>query len=145
MLEATMGPDHFPIQIIIQLCGKPIEYTPYTRWNEKGADWSLFQNLIELEIEGLSDTDNRSNPDKFKTVLRIISDAANNSLPLNKPFICNSPQPVWWDEECSNFFQLRKRALIRYRLQASLENFITPQRRLRSSSSKSKDQAGSSS
>nr|CAH7743648.1 unnamed protein product [Callosobruchus chinensis] len=79
----------------------------------------------KLEIEGLLDIDNRSNPDKFETVIRIISDAANNSMPLKKPFICNSPQPVWWDEECSNFFQLRKRALNRYRLQASLENFIT--------------------
>nr|CAH7715725.1 unnamed protein product [Callosobruchus chinensis] len=125
VLEDTMGSDHFPIQISAQFCGKPTEYTPYTRWNEKGADWSLFQNLIELEIEGLLDIDNRSNPDKFETVIRIISDAANNSMPLKKPFICNSPQPVWWDEECSNFFQLRKRALNRYRLQASLENFIT--------------------
>nr|CAH7759048.1 unnamed protein product [Callosobruchus chinensis] len=145
-LEDTVASDYFPIQIITQFCGKQTEYIPYARCNEKGADWSLFQNLIESEIEGLSDTDNRSNPDEFETVLRIISDAANNSLPLKEHFICNLPQPVWWDEECSNLFQLRKRALNRYRLQASLENFITykkPQRRLRSSSSKSKDQAGS--
>ncbi|CAH1987201.1 unnamed protein product [Acanthoscelides obtectus] len=41
-----------------------------------------------------------------------LADAADITIPLKKPFIHSSAQPVWWDEECTHIFGKRKEALV---------------------------------
>ncbi|VEN44196.1 unnamed protein product [Callosobruchus maculatus] len=51
-------------------------------------------------MNDLPGLDNTTNSEKFTRLVTMISDAADDSMPLKKPFSLPSPQPVWWDEEC---------------------------------------------
>lgn len=124
VLDDTMGSDHYPIVIGIQINPKSFTVNPSTKWNDSRADWDTFHKVLEADINQLLTGNNTNLTDKVAAFFEIISSAADRSMPVKKAFTPVSPRPIWWDEECVKMVEKRKTALKNYRIHSNYNNYI---------------------
>lgn len=120
----SLGSDHFPIliQYFINLNFDNIVY-PKSKWNTNKANWELYESLLEHSFQ--YPPQGMTTLDKYNYFIENINMAAERSIPTFKPFkVKNRPPPPWWDEECDQIIQRRKDALITYKQNSTIQNFI---------------------
>lgn len=129
-IKDTLGSDHFPIIIDITMTANSNIHAdemihPTTKWNTKKANWITFENEMEEYFSQERPTFNNLN-EKYLYLIEGINSAAQTSIPTNKPFKPKQrPIPPWWDDECDAAVRDRKNAVILYKANSTLENFLT--------------------
>lgn len=123
ILTDPMGSDHYPISLSFELNILPNKINPSSKWKDRLADWSVFHTKLESQFANIS-PDNNDNAKNFTVLTDAISNAANETMPLRKPFIPARARPIWWDDECTNMVNSRKDALSKYKSVSNLENFL---------------------
>lgn len=121
VMDENIGSDHYVIQMTLCESWSPQMIIPSARWKEESADWPLFRSLISSSL--LSSSHSEGESARFGRFCEVISEAANNSMSLKKPFIPASRCPLWWDKDCSDIDKQRKNALSRYKRLSNYENF----------------------
>lgn len=101
-------------------------YTSKEKWNLKAANWELFTQLIELEIDILlnkwKETD--SIEDEIQLFTNIIHQVA--LLTIKKSSFSGKKRPVpWWNEECKIAIKNKNKALNKFRKTKQLNDLIT--------------------
>ena len=102
------GPsDHY--KITLALSPRSIHhvktYTP--GWNFKRADWTKFEEMVNLALEGIERPE-------ISIILRAISSAAQASVPKSKQPRKKASAP-WWTSACRQAIAQRTRALKQYK------------------------------
>lgn len=118
----TLGSDHFPIIICINIQYEPLKIIPTSKWKENAADWMKFEGTVLDNIKKLDMSVN--NPDMFTTFLECVARAADSSMPQKKSFTPTCARPCWFDDECSDAILKRKEALKKYKSLSNLENYL---------------------
>ena len=107
-ISSDPGPsDHY--KITITLSPGSIRHTKnFTPgWNLKRADWTKFEELVDLALE------DSQNPD-ISVILRAISSAAQTSVPKSKLTRKKASAP-WWTPACKKAEAQRTRALKQFK------------------------------
>lgn len=120
----TLGSDHFPIIMDLDHILQPPEvFIPKYKWNNKKANWPLFEQLSQDRFTNIPDFTNLD--DKYLFFINGINSSASGAIPQNKPYkIKNKPPPPWWDNDCSEAIRKRKTALKTYEQMSNSENYI---------------------
>lgn len=121
VLEDTLGSDHFPIKIEMDINYIPSMIYPTTKWKESKADWDIFRNIlanVDFSIFHSLETD-----EKYKFLTCSIENACNISMPHKKPFLPKHRVPIWWDGECDEIVRRRKAALVAYKQVSNYKNY----------------------
>ena len=122
--EDTLGSDHYSIKIELANFKNPTDLIfPSTRWSFKNANWELYYfHLSEYFRYCPLDI---STPDMYNFFIRGVSDAADKSFAINRPFLPkNKKCPVWWDNECTQAITRRELALRNFKTEPSQENYL---------------------
>ena len=121
VLEDSLGSDHFPILITHNSPGgnTPQNFNP--RFKTENADWMLFGQIIQNKFN--SAPVQLSSLSRYKFLESSIIEAANVSIPQTKLSTKSSPK-CWWNLECQEIIQQRKKAHKKYKLNPILNNFI---------------------
>ena len=122
VLEDNLGSDHFPI-IINTKKQHTEEPDTSTKYNFKKANWNLFQESCEKDLNSIQQYDDPSV--NYNTLLHIIHQNIDKSVPKIKN---NKNHPrisvPYWTQNCQNAVNKRKAAsklLRRYKNTASIE------------------------
>ena len=101
--------DHYPIRINTTF-DTSLDTVPsfIPRWNLKNANWTLFEDLCEIEQETFMSPEHGIN---FITNKLLV--AATAAIPNTKPPPCHKPVP-WWNQEIAQAVAMRKRAFRSY-------------------------------
>ena len=113
------GSDHFPI--IIQN-NKPVPQATISKWKLNKADWTLFHDLSEHQLNCTDTLSTKFNIDIFTAKL---IDIANKSIPKTSPNPKQNKKP-WFNEDCKTAINSRKQSLKLFTLQptsCNLDNF----------------------
>jgi hypothetical protein len=93
------------------------------RWNLKTPNCTLFSDIIEEEISKIQHNDPSNLENIVKILTNIITSAAEisigSSINHNK-----NPKVPWWNDEIKRAIFNKKNALITYKKNKTLENFI---------------------
>ena len=108
--------DHFPIKLHLTFNQITLPPPSIPSWSLKHADWDKFREAVNENAE------NMTTPE-ITTLLNIISEAAERSIPISSPTHRKTSSP-WWTQECAHAVANRKRALRNY------QKFITAETRL---------------
>ena len=109
-ISSDPGPsDHYKITIKITLSPGSIRHTKnFTPgWNLKRADWTKFEELVDLALE------DSQNPD-ISVILGAISSAAQTSVPKSKLPRKKASAP-WWTPACKKAEAQKTRALKQFK------------------------------
>lgn len=120
----TLGSDHFPILIKLQINHSGFQINPSTKWNDSRANWNIFQLNLNSQIYNQPDLKKFTNSEKYAFLFDAISNAARESMPFKKPFKPKVTRPCWWDDDCLRMIQLRKETLKKYKCQSNLDNYL---------------------
>ena len=125
--DDTLGSDHFIIDMKYNNWKDETDTIfPSCKFNTKTADWNIFHrtlvNIFQNPIEG-------SAQKMYSFFLNSVNDAAEASMKIKTQLIPKrKPLPAWWDEECNRAVENRKQKLLKYKHNASLDNFICCQK-----------------
>jgi ribonuclease HI len=123
VINSTMGSDHFPIQINININKPATNQVAQPKWNLKQADWLKF-NQIATKLLSLEACENTDVHTFYKNIITGISDSADASIPLTKPN--NNPKHTlpYWNEEIKAAIKSRNKALSIWQKTKTLDNLI---------------------
>lgn len=127
VLEDPCGSDHLPILIELNSNSFQIhkhKVVPLRKWRSNKADWELYKQLIVQFLPQNPSTQYSAN-ESLELLIDAITKAANESMPVNKPFTPRGPaSPAWWDQECQELNEKRRNAFKEYRRNLCPKNFI---------------------
>lgn len=125
VIKDTLGSDHFPILINLQTGSTPFTIPLSTsRWNLKKAKWQTYQDLLENRIQNSPTF--TSIEERYKYFIEAIEDSAKIAIGKYETIQkqTKSPPPPWWDQECTDIVQERKRAIKTYMHSPTEDNYI---------------------
>lgn len=111
-LESLYDSNHFPILITDH--NYP-ETEGFTKWRISNANWDLFRNEVDLQLEETSLSDDTDHA--IHQLTSIITKSAENHIEK----LTINP---WWNETCNTAVKECKRALNRYRRTRDTVDFI---------------------
>nr|CAI5855984.1 unnamed protein product [Callosobruchus analis] len=128
VMTDTYGSDHFPILITFNTIKTDDSLiTPVSKWSMTNVKWDVYS--AELESY-LADTPIfQSANDMAQFLITSISNAANKSCKLLRPFSARVRSPQWWDEECLQAVNARRDSLRSYRNNLTCSNFLEYKRK----------------
>ena len=105
----TMGSDHVPI--IITINARPErQRIAVPKWKSAEADWNVFRDCINDQINTTDVTDDDVDQLNSK-IVDIIRSAAEQSIPRTKPSVCRRQKPLpYWNDEIKMAVRNRNRA-----------------------------------
>ncbi|VEN60735.1 unnamed protein product [Callosobruchus maculatus] len=120
----TLGSDHFPIIISVHLSiPKDDMIYPNCKWNIKKANWRMYHDILQTTFNSIPELS--STASKYDYFIKMVNKASEISIPILKPFkIKRRPPSPWWDQECADAVEQRTNALIVYKQNCSIENFL---------------------
>lgn len=117
------GSNHFPILLEIGHNPSRITVNPKHKWCLQNADWSEYKSTAHNLAKNFEFTDNH-NHDYLKFI-EIINKTAEKSIPTYHPKTINLHRSkCWWDTDCQEAENNRKKAFQKYLKQKNYENFI---------------------
>lgn len=129
VLDSSFGSDHFPI-LIFSPNSTSIQYTfnPRLKHNLKRADWSLYAQILDREVDQLQTLDHNNIISIYSAFRNYILSSADKSIPLKKPPKKNIRSPPWWDQACLDACLRRKEAEKSYKIAMTLDNYLNYKR-----------------
>lgn len=110
--------DHYPIRLILN--SDPISTEKPSRFNTDKADWNLFLQLTETDIN----INSGNSIDEIVTlIVEKILHAAEQSIPKTSNNFKKKPVP-WWSDDCKSALIERRRAERALKRHYSIENKI---------------------
>ncbi|KAL4088962.1 hypothetical protein QTP88_024040 [Uroleucon formosanum] len=102
--------DHFPI--ILQILSRSDNSKNETpeRWNLKDPNWTLFTELLELEIDNIKNIDSLNIDSIIKSFTDAITKSAKFSIGKNKSK-AKQPKVPWWNDDIKNAIKSKNKAL----------------------------------
>lgn len=125
VLEDCANSDHFPtIMELNPTNDENFTCTPYKVRNFKKANWGQFHDITTIESISLEEDIDYNN------FAQVLDNAASEAIPhktVNKTYTINNP---WWNEECTLLVERRKEALINFKDNPNLHNYLRAKRLL---------------
>lgn len=110
--------DHYPILINIE-SGTVNKYVSKMKWNCNKADWSLFSNIIEADIQ------NQNNLEiSYDSFIEIINNAGKDSIAVKKKVTNPKFNKIWWNDQCKQAINLQNEAFLMFKRQSNIFNYI---------------------
>lgn len=121
-LSDPYSSDHIPINIILPTPFPHNHWKPLQpKWKYNEADWDLFKETIDTQLELLTYSDNiDTNITSFNN---IVLSAAEIAVKKKNPPSQHCPVP-WWNNECDTAIKASKTAFYKFRRSKSQEDYI---------------------
>ena len=116
-LDDNGGSDHIPILIEIN---KSYDFSTYTKWNLKKANWEKYRNLAIFDIPIVDFSDIQELTDYIVKTINSAADKAIGKIKIEKG---KSPKP-WWNVECKTVIKNKKKLYRKYKRNKTLSNLI---------------------
>nr|CAI5836564.1 unnamed protein product [Callosobruchus analis] len=124
--DDTLGSDHYPIllEIKLQSASNGHVITPKNKWNTDKANWNLYHHYCDNFFNNCPPAFQNTD-EKYQFFIQGINEAALKSIPPYKPFTKKNSAPApWWDQECEEAINNRKREFRKYKQQSNVENYV---------------------
>lgn len=123
--EMSFGGGHIPIIIVHELDEQYKNNTCDTnmrKWECKGANWDLFQELMSQHGNFTENIDGKQPDSLISDFTEKINEAANSAVP--KKYFRKNKHVPWWNSNCEKAIRDHKKAYYKYKRNKSLENLI---------------------
>nr|CAI5826804.1 unnamed protein product [Callosobruchus analis] len=130
--DDTLGSDHYPIllEIKLQSASNGHVITPKNKWNTDKANWNLYHHYCDNFFNNCPPAFQNTD-EKYQFFIQGINEAALKSIPPYKPFTKKNSAPApWWDQECEEAINNRKREFRKYKQQSNVENYVSCKREI---------------
>ena len=125
--DDTIGSDHFPIQIEINV-EKSIYYKKTFKIQSKRTNWEEFQTILDSEFSQFftGEYDEMSPLEKYDLFIEVITKSVKLCTPKKRAFNkkkYRNPVP-WWDNECDKLKRLRQAAFKKWDYSKKIDDLI---------------------
>nr|CAI5837409.1 unnamed protein product [Callosobruchus analis] len=128
VMTDTYGSDHFPILITFNTIKTDDSLiTPVSKWSMTNVKWDVYSAELESHLADTPIFQGANDMAQF--LITSISNAANKSCKLLRPFSARVRSPQWWDEECLQAVNARRDSLRSYRNNLTCSNFLEYKRK----------------
>lgn len=124
VLDDSLGSDHFPIVIEFdkKFQRKFNTIFPSSKWNVTNTDWDSFRSGLVPFFQNPPVV--HSAQEGYNYFVNSVNRVAERNFKIKVPFCPKNKHPVWWDDECTQAVNNRKKALALYKESGSFENYL---------------------